>query len=499
MMKQHHHQHPAILARLRLVTGFAATIFGSCGAAAAVAEPVGFRAGAATSNITPALGVRLDGTISQNGPTRHVHDEIHARCLVLDDGVERIALAVCDTTMIAASVVDRAKALIAAQSKLAPDRVLISATHTHSTPRAVAISDEPEHLAYLEFLARRIADGVHRAINNLAPARIGWGAVEKPEHVHNRRWFTEGAEQRTNPFGRTGERVVMNPGREGLIRPAGPVDPEVSVLSIRHRDGRPLAVLASYGLHYVGGIPQGTISADYYGAFCDRLQGLLGADRQDPPFVGIMANGTSGDVNAVDLKGPLSRGARSYERMNAVADDLAAAVSRVCREIDYRDGAALGMRQVALPLRVRKPDAAKLRWAKPLYASGQAKYAAGRPLTLPEVYAREAMRLAEYPDVVDVILQAIRIGDLGVTAMPSEVFAETGLALKRNSPFVRTMNIELANGFYGYLPTPQQHEWGGYETWPARSSSLEVGAEPAMRETLLGLLRQLQTAAAKER
>jgi hypothetical protein len=87
-------------------------------------------------------------------------------------------------------------------------------------------------------------------------------------------------------------------------------------------------------------------------------------------------------------------------------------------------------------------------------------------------------------------LQAIRIGDIGIAACPCEVFAETGLAIKKQSPLKHTFTMELANGFGGYLPTPQQHTWGGYETWPARSSHLEIEAEPKIRSKLLSLLQQ---------
>ena len=96
--------------------------------------------------------------------------------------------------------------------------------------------------------------------------------------------------------------------------------------------------------------------------------------------------------------------------------------------------------------------------------------------------------LAEYPETVPVKLQALRIGEVGIAAAPCEVFAETGLAIKAESPLPSSFVIELANGYNGYLPTPQQHEWGGYETWPSRGAYLEVDAEPRIRATLLELL-----------
>jgi hypothetical protein len=67
------------------------------------------------------------------------------------------------------------------------------------------------------------------------------------------------------------------------------------------------------------------------------------------------------------------------------------------------------------------------------------------------------------------------------------------LAVKAQSPLKPTFTIELANGYNGYLPTPEQHKLGGYETWPARSSYLEVQAEAKIRGAMLSLLRQLGT------
>jgi hypothetical protein len=88
-------------------------------------------------------------------------------------------------------------------------------------------------------------------------------------------------------------------------------------------------------------------------------------------------------------------------------------------------------------------------------------------------------------------MQALRIGELAIVALPCEVFAETGLAIKQRSPLKSTFTIELANGYHGYLPTPEQHALGGYETWPARSSHLEIQAEPKIRAEALRLLNEI--------
>ena len=109
-----------------------------------------------------------------------------------------------------------------------------------------------------------------------------------------------------------------------------------------------------------------------------------------------------------------------------------------------------------------------------------------------DIYARETVLLSEYPREVPIILQTLRIGDLGIAAIPCEVFVEIGLELKRKSPLQPTFTIELANGYNGYLPTPEQHRLGGYETWRARSSYLETEASTKIARTILDLFEQIK-------
>lgn len=127
-----------------------------------------------------------------------------------------------------------------------------------------------------------------------------------------------------------------------------------------------------------------------------------------------------------------------------------------------------------------------MRAKKLLEAAGPAPWKGRR-----EVYAHETLDVAAYPPTVKVKLQAIRIGELGIVSSPCETFVETGLAIKQESPLKPTFVIELANGYNGYLPTPEQHGLGGYETWRAKSSYLAVDAEPKLRSTLLKLLNDV--------
>ncbi|MBK9170658.1 MAG: neutral/alkaline non-lysosomal ceramidase N-terminal domain-containing protein [Bryobacterales bacterium] len=455
------------------------------------------RAGAATAEITPAPGYALDGPIMANGPAERIHDALFARCLVLESGGTRLVFVVCDVCMIENSVVDRAKREVAAATGIPASQVLISATHTHSAPRVLRVERDPVawpvnatdlHPPYEEALVGRITEAVRRAVGHLAPAEAGWGAGSLPGDVFNRRWFVKPDAIPPNPFGERTDRVMMGPPRasDALIEPAGPVDPEVSVLAVRSAGGAPIALLANYGLHYVGGVPRTDISADYFGVFARELGRLLNARGGAAPFVGILSNGTSGDVNNVDFRRKAEQ-APPYKRMEEVAGRLAKEVATVYGRIAFQRNLSLDVRQAPLTLGVRKPDAGRVAWAREaLLAEG------GHPRR--NIYAREVLYMHQRPATFKTTLQAMRVGDLGIVALPCEVFAETGLELKRQSAFQPSFVIELANGYGGYLPTPRQHALGGYETWLARSSFLEADAAPKLSGRSLDLLHDLRNA-----
>jgi neutral ceramidase len=290
-----------------------------------------------------------------------------------------------------------------------------------------------------------------------------------------------------DPFGKTTDTVRMNPGylAPGLVEPAGPIDPEVSFLSVQSKDGKPLAFLGNYSLHYVGNVP--ALSADYFAIFADKIKALVGADKQDPPFVGIMSNGTSGDINNINY-GKAAPGKQGpYEQARVVADSVARAAFAAYRKIEHHDWLPLAMAQKEIELGVRLPSEEEVARAKDILAKAKKPVLAG----LTEVYARETVLMAAYPNKVKVLVQAIRVGDLGIASSPCETFVEIGLEIKKKSPFKHTFTIELANGYNGYLPTPKQHGWGGYETWRARSSYLEVNASETITATILALLKDV--------
>jgi hypothetical protein len=459
--------------------------------ASAAAETPGKKpllAGAATANITPWLGDGLVGNFGTPPPAKYVHDELYARCFVLDDGTTRIVLVVSDNIYMSREVLDEAKRQVTEATGVPLDRMLMSCTHTHSSVSARwknPLKPEKEFSEYQRFVAHRIADGVQCAIHNLQPAKVAWGTVDLPGQVFCRRWLLKPGAKLFNPFGEP-DTAKMNPGnRPDLLKPAGPIDPQIAFLAIETLDGRPLGLLANYSLHYVGGTGRHYISADYFGVFCDRVQGLLGADRLQPPFVAAMSNGTSANINNIDYSKPRER-REPYEQIRLVADQCARAVCGQYEKLVWHDRVPLGMRQRELELAVRKPTPAQLKHAKEVLADPERR----DKFPHERSYAGRAIQLQESPETVSVMLQAVRIGDLGISAIPFEVFSEIGLELKARNPFKPSFTMELANGGYGYLPTPEQHKLGGYETWLG-TSKVEEQASVKIVDDLLAMFVEL--------
>ncbi|MCL4191564.1 MAG: hypothetical protein KJZ87_07440 [Thermoguttaceae bacterium] len=457
--------------------------------AAAPPQPQ-FRAGAATSNITPFLGGDIIGGFVPF-PANNVHDELHARCLVLDDGQTRLAVVVCDLLGISRDLSIEARRLIAEKSRIPPANVLISAVHTHSATSALGrdrFKFEQPLDEYQTFVARRIADGVERAAVALRPAEATFLSAEAPEHVNNRRWHMKPGTAPPNPFGAI-DQVKMNPaaGSPDLVEPAGPTDPTVSILAVREPDGRPLALFSVYSLHYVGGVRGADISADYYGMYCRELERLLGAEDQDPPFVAMMANGTSGDINNINFREPRPR-REPYEQMRYVAGDVARKVHAALAGAEYRGDVRLAARYREPMIATRRPTPEQLAWATETLA--QAKPQPGKA-DLPAIYADRTLHLAEYPAEIPIPLQVLRIGPMCIGTMPTEVFCEIGLEFRKHSPLEPACLVSLAHGYFGYLPTPRHFPLGGYETWIG-TNRLEPEASEKMLAALLEMAAEVR-------
>jgi len=448
------------------------------------------KAGAATADITPQKWpVELIGSFSKR-LAGHAWDRLNARALVLDNGETRLAFVTVDSCLVQRTLFDEAKRRAAEVCGIPADHILTAATHTHSAPRVKPGRNVEAPADYVEQMTRGIVSALQQATDNLAPAELGWGTCQVPEEVHNRRWFMKEGGIVPNPFGETTDIVRMNPprGRGLLDRPAGPTDPEVVFLSVRTHEGRPIALLANYSLHYVGGVPGGGVSSDYFGEFAKQLQAKLFPDEQRdtlPPFVGILSNGTSADVNNINFTNPQPRAA-PFVRIRKVAGLVVERIVEAMPAVKYQRSVPLAMAQQELTLKVRKPTPEEVARANQFLAEPDEKNLPMRA----KAYADRTLALHEHSGTEAIVLQAVRVGDVGVTSIPCEVFTEIGLRLKKQSPLKPSFTMELANGHYGYLPTPRQHELGGYETWMG-TNNLEIEASDKIEAVLQELMAKV--------
>ncbi|MBL9145547.1 MAG: c-type cytochrome [Verrucomicrobiaceae bacterium] len=433
-----------------------------------------FRAGAVATDISPTTFPRIIAGMFTERTSDKLTDKLHSRAIVLDDGKMKIAFAIVDQCMMEQKLIDEAKALASKQCGIPVDRMMVSATHTHSAPAAMGCLGTRQDPEYAKFLIPKIAESIVEANKRLQPARIGWSSVDDWEHTHNRRWIRLAGKEVVDPFGNPTGRANMHPGylSKDVVGPSGPVDPQLSVISIQTKDGKPLAVLANYSQHYFGSTP---VSADYFGLFCDLIEKHLGGG------ICAMSQGTSGDLMWMDY------GAEKKDlTLQSYTEGVVSYAKKALAQVKYQDHAELGMIEKQLTLKYRTSDKERLSWAERINAQIQNDL----PKDKTEVYAREAVILDQRKETT-LKLQAIRIGDLSIATLPNEVYAITGLKLKAVSPFDSHFNIELANGAEGYIPPSEQHELGGYTTWPARTAGLEAGAELSIWTSLHDALDKL--------
>ncbi len=454
------------------------------------AENPALRAGAAATDITPReFPINMPGGHSANLATS-AHDPLHARAMVLDDGTTTVVMAVVDNLGAGPDVLDEAKEIASQRTGIPKDRMLVSSTHSHSAASLSNREGAPAPVvAYHKLFVEGLADAIIRAHAALRPAAIGAAAHPLPEEVFNRRWYLKPGKMPLNPFGKL-DTVKMNPGTspDVLDRPAGPTDPDITIISVQDAKRKPLALFANYSLHYVGGPPPAQISADYFGEFARLMPSRM---RGDEAFVAVMSNGTSGDINNIPF-GVTRPPREPFEQIRLVAAKAADTAWLAHRKIEkHRSDVRLGMLQREVTLKYRRPTAEQVAEAKMIVAVKD-KEAVEKLPRLAQNYARNTIAASERAeDTITVRIQAIRIGDLAVCGIPFETFVETGLDLKKRSPFPQNMVIGLANGRHGYLPTPEQHELGGYETWLG-TNVVQRDASTILTDNLLEMLAELK-------
>ncbi len=449
----------------------------ACGLCQADACAGEFRCGAAVIDVTPQkLPVIVNGGMLSRSLDK-IKTRVNARAVVFSDGESELAIVIVDSCMIGRVLLDDVKALASLRTKIPRDRILIAATHAHSAPASMGALGTDADPDYVPFLRDRLVEVIANAEARLEPAQIGFARTSAPEHTALRQWIRRPDRIAEDPFGNATVRANMHAGAnwDDVVGEAGPKDPELSLISVQTRDGRPLAMLANFSMHYFS---DNDISADYFGLFAEGLKLHLAPESD---FVGIMSHGCSGDIWRRDYTRPESW--NPGLTIDRYAEELLNLALKSCDSITYRHDIRIAMAEERLKLKYRVPDRQLLEWAQRTIAAMGDRM----PQDQTEVYAREQILLHEAQET-EVVVQALSLGDIAIATTPNETYAVTGLKIKAASPCQNTMVIELANGGDGYIPPPEQHPFGGYNTWPARSAGLEVMAEAKISQSGIRLL-----------
>jgi hypothetical protein len=407
------------------------------------------RAGVARSVITPEGKPYLAGYFHERiGET--VRDDLYCRALILDDGDCRICLITLDLIVVSREWGDRAREMIVERTGIPADRILISATHTHTGPSVgQGRPGTPEE--WLEALPGMIADTAEAAAEEMFDALLFPGMQQ--EHL-----------LASNRLGRTREADEVF-SSEGVIGHAGPVDPELLAVGIRERDGTVRAVLVNYGMHVdvIGGGSADFVSADWPGVMEEAVVGVYGDQA-----VTLFVNGPCGDINHRlwrETRQPGEGEAKAIQ-MGRTYGGLSVAAIEVAEPMEHT-GCGSKFEDLQIPYYTRDDE---------LMAEIEAMKQRDNLEYFEEATIKRVEQWDRDGEIADVPVQVMRFGDLMIVGLPGEVFTEWGLEIKRWSPAPWTIIVELANDSLGYIPSTDQAMRGGYGAKPILSRRLIADA-----------------------
>jgi neutral ceramidase len=435
------------------------------------------RMGVAETDITPPASAPLAGYY-YNREATGVHDPLHVKVMVLEEGGVKVAMAALDLVSLPRDIVESARGMAQQRIGLAPDHVMISATHAHTTPVVLTNpsrynlegKDKQIAQAYTDSLAGKIADAIVAANMKLEPVEMRAGVGEENTLSFNRRFFMKDGTIGWNPG-------KLNPK---IASPAGPVDPGLPVLYFESPDEKtPKAAYVNFGLHQdtTGGL---NISAD----FSYTLGRVLKMAKGDG-FFPMFTIGAAGNVVHLDVSSPESQ--RSYEEASRIGAVLAGDVLKVIQRAPVVNASPIRVSDEVLHFPVPKYTQAEIDWA----TRTQATY--NTPQAAPFLDLVKAARILElnarHGKPLEAEVQVFTLGDkVAIIGFPGEMFAEFGLQLKEDSPFPVTIPAELANGALVYIPNRIAYEEGNYEPTAAR---LPQGAGEKLVDSALDQLLKI--------
>ncbi len=405
------------------------------------------------------------------------HDDLYAKVVVMEKDGVRAALVVCDLIGIPTEVTEQVRKIVARDAGIPGGNLMISATHTHTGPVLAGDADaynlkgEMRSIAvsYSRTLPGTIAGAVLGATRSMKAAKISAGAGTENSLSFNRRFFMKDGT------------VGWNPGKKNpdIVRPAGPIDPQVPVVYFETDDGKPLATYVNFTMHLdtVGGLE---FSADYPYTLSKLLAAVRG-----PEMLTVFSIGAAGNVNHIDVGDPTPQS--GHQEAARIGTILAADVLKTYPHLHPFAVDRVQCRDEAIGLSPPSVTPGDVEWAK------EVSMKFGKPDAAPfmdQVKAEKIMSVsALHGKPIQTEIQVISLGNqVAWVGLPGEVFVELGLAVKRASPFPLTIVVELASGDIGYVPNREAYPQGAYEPVSARVAQ---GSGELMVDTALRLLTDL--------
>ncbi|MBI3987435.1 MAG: hypothetical protein HY343_10970 [Lentisphaerae bacterium] len=452
------------------------------------------RAGAAAADITPSKGTQIAGNIGVKRPAEIFESPLQARALILEGGEQRLCVLTTDVLAIRDDYAAEVRRRAQARFGLDPAKLLVNCTQNHLAPSVGHcfcldeafwrryVPDELEWVlggdrAYNEHFLDGCMRAIEGALATVRPvtARVG-RCIEGRIGFNRRAILRDGT-------------AVMHPaaGDPNILQVEGPMDPEVSLLTLRDEAGRCVSALMHFSCHPCHSAGQLTIAHAWPGAWCEGMSPVLGEGA-----VPLVVNGCCGNLHP---RNPLAPELTlNYRAMGRILTDDGRAI---LEKQEDAAGLPLDVRRKILRIPLRELDPALIEEAKSLLEQHPTPMwldAGHTRINWDWIYAISRVDLAQHrarQPWYDYEVQAFRIGDVALVALTGEPFSEGQLDLKLRSPARYTMVAHMSNGYVGYVPTPAAIARGGFETRTAHWSKLVPEALQTIMDTGVGLLKEM--------
>jgi hypothetical protein len=350
-----------------------------------------------------------------------VHDEVFARALVIDDGVQRAVLVVLEVTAVPAA--EEMTKAIARQFGIPASNVVIAATHTHSVPLFSYAGAEPSarEAREIERLKRGAVEAVRQASSQVQLARVAFGRGQGWINVNN------------------GEQSGSKNGYD----PAGPSDKTLDVVRFDTRESVPIAMLVNYASHAEVMFRSVTrndgyeVSGDLPGAVSRILE-------TQPEAAPIVLFTSAAEADQLTLFKSLQFASRL-----PAADEGAAGWALLDVQARRLAGSVMEVLAAMRP------------------GEGQANIAVGSgSVTCPgqqlRIDSRNGQVLVEDLPPVTIPLSMIRLNNIVLAGVGGDVASEIGRHFKASSPYVNSMLISMAGHSVGYVFSDASYEHPGH-------------------------------------